>query len=127
MRKEGLEPSRTEVHTGLNRVRLPISPSTLDINSIISDFVQKINKKMMQTNSVRTVGKYWSQCQIRFASSREHDKVREFFYLIDSKPCHIGQSRRNGPRGIRTLKNLTLRRRMLYPVELWNQISAFVR
>lgn len=29
MRREGLEPSRTEVHTGLNRVRLPISPPTL--------------------------------------------------------------------------------------------------
>lgn len=29
MRREGLEPSRTEVYTGLNRVRLPISPSAL--------------------------------------------------------------------------------------------------
>ena len=31
MRREGLEPSRTEVHTGLNRVRLPISPSALAV------------------------------------------------------------------------------------------------
>lgn len=30
MRREGFEPSRTKVRTGLNRVRLPISPSALE-------------------------------------------------------------------------------------------------
>ena len=33
MRREGLEPSRTDVPRILSPVRLPISPSTLDINN----------------------------------------------------------------------------------------------
>ena len=108
------------VRTGLNRVRLPISPSTHIINNYYTDFLTKSQEK--NKNDVNELClDLWSLCQIRFTSSREHDKIREFFISIDSKSCYIGQSRRNGSKGIRTLKNRTLRRRVLYPVELWNQ------
>ena len=48
MRREGLEPSRTDVPRILSPVRLPISPSTLDINHY-TNFLSKsqyLNRKI---------------------------------------------------------------------------------
>ena len=107
------------VRTGLNRVRLPIPPSPHIINNYYTDFLTKSQEKNKNdVNEIRSDQR--SLCQIRFTSSREHDKIREFFISIDSKSCYIGQSRRYGSNRI-WICNRTLRRRVLYPVELWNQ------
>ena len=69
------------VRTGLNRVRLPIPPSPLTYNKYYTDFLTKSQEKNKNdVNELRSDRKQaWSQCQIRFTSSREHDKIREFF------------------------------------------------
>ena len=47
MRREGLEPSRTDVPRILSPVRLPISPSALDINHYtnFTNKCQNLNRK----------------------------------------------------------------------------------